>query len=369
MPPKKNQNKGTPVSYYWPKKRKATSPIQCSERTLPSSDSVLKIGQVLQSENGQENHGHSQIVNNSECTPFQFPLPNSTFFDFNFGQPLDYNTTVMNFPPFGSQQFAMQSPPFQQNFSTQSVPQWVTELKEDIKNIKTNMSKLDKIENMVDKINSKVDKLENHIHSVDKRVEEVEKSTKFLSAEYDETKQKLKSAKDDLGKLENQCKEFEKSLSNMKLQNQKLEDKTNDLEFRGLRENLLFHGIKELPSENCKEIIKTFISDTLGIEENIVLDRAHRLGKPKSYGTRPIVAKFHSYNDRELVRITATEKAEILKASDQGVGVQQTKAVLQKRRDMQPLVEREKAAGRAIKWAGSKLLARDHGGQFREVTS
>lgn len=104
-------------------------------------------------------------------------------------------------------------------------------------------------------------------------------------------------------------------------------------------------------------------TDDLNINEDIKLDRAHRLGKP-----RPIVVKFHSYKDRELVRTTAQTKAAELKSINQGVGIQQTKSVLQKRKTMNVAYEREKAAGRTVKWAGAKLLVRDGDvGNFREV--
>lgn len=50
--------------------------------------------------------------------------------------------------------------------------------------------------------------------------------------------------------------------------------------------------------------------------------------------------------------------------------MQQTKAVLTKRREMADIVDREKAAGRTIRWAGAKLLVRDGtSGNFRQVTS
>lgn len=82
-----------------------------------------------------------------------------------------------------------------------------------------------------------------------------------------------------------------------------------------------------------------------------------------------IVVKFHSYKERELVRTTAITKSANLKALNLGVGVQQTKTVLQKRRDLNAVYEREKAAGKTLKWAGAKLLVRDGDtGNFREVT-
>ena len=74
------------------------------------------------------------------------------------------------------------------------------------------------------------------------------------------------------------------------------------------------------------------------------------VGKPKGR-VRPIVVKFHSYTDRELIRTIANDKSDFLKKKNinQGVGVQQTKTVLQKRRDMSAVYDREKAADRTVK--------------------
>ena len=93
----------------------------------------------------------------------------------------------------------------------------------------------------------------------------------------------------------------------------------------------------------------------------------YRLGKPRGR-TRPIVVKFHQYSDRELIRTKAADKRDFLKTQNQGVGVQQTKAVLQKRKDLSAAFDREVAAGKTVKWAGSKLMVRDGpGGDFYEV--
>ena len=220
----------------------------------------------------------------------------------------------------------------------------------------------------VNKISSKVETLETKMKTMDTKVIEVEKSNKFISDEFDKTKQKLKSASDDVKRLNDKCKNFETAVQKLETQNKNLEDKTNYLEFRSLRENLLFHGIPESPNENCELLVKEFIGRHLEIRHVISIDRAHRLGKPKNK-TRPIVVKFHYYNQRELIRTTANDKIENLKALNLGVGVQQTKAVLQKRRDMSAIYDREKSAGRQLKWAGARLLVRDgNSGNFREVT-
>ena len=220
----------------------------------------------------------------------------------------------------------------------------------------------------MNRISSKVETLESKMKTMETKVQDCEKASTFINSEFEKTKEKLKSASDDVKRLNTRCKEFETVVKTLESKNKSLEDKTNDLEFRSMRENLLFHGIEELTGENCEMLVQQFIAERLNITETIHIDRAHRLGKPKGR-IRPIVVKFHEYRQRELVRVTAGEKSEALKDVNKGVGVQQTKAVLQKRREMNEIYDREKAAGRQVKWSGAKLLVRDGNvGNFREVT-
>ena len=104
----------------------------------------------------------------------------------------------------------------------------------------------------------------------DTRVNDVEKSKEFLSDAYEDTKTKLKSADSDLKKLNNRCKEFEDTVKTQKEKNETLEAKANDLEFRSMRENLLFHGMLGSTHEDCEAIIKTFIKEKLDIPQDPV---------------------------------------------------------------------------------------------------
>ncbi|KAH3734800.1 hypothetical protein DPMN_041248 [Dreissena polymorpha] len=146
---------------------------------------------------------------------------------------------------------------------------------------------------------------------------------------------------------------IEKCIDSFQTKLTQLENANDNLKFHNLRENLLFHGIKEShKQENCEELIKTLIQDVVHIEQNIELDRVHRIGKETLGKTRPIVAKFHHYSDRELVRKASIEKNQYLRALHQGVGIQQTKATMKKLRIKQHIVDRERNAGRTTKWAG-----------------
>ena len=50
--------------------------------------------------------------------------------------------------------------------------------------------------------------------------------------------------------LNKHCEELESTLKSVKAQNKELEYKTNDLEARSMRENLLFYGLNENKGED-----------------------------------------------------------------------------------------------------------------------
>ena len=393
MPPKKKGPKCESSGFYKPKqkskKRKNLSPIQVvSECSNKSDNRVNKGGNQVdnqvdnRTDKGDNKTGQqktSVISPEIYQQPKRFHQSSPSFFDFGPYYTSGANNMSMNFQqmPFGGQY--MQSPPFGSQIPTPGPnappqpspqpPQWAIEIMEDIKTIKSSMSKIDSIEKFVNKINLKVENLETKVKTIDSKVTETEKSSAFLNSEVESTKKKLKNAEEEMKKMSDKCKNFEKLCETMETKTLNLEAKTNDLEARGLRENLLFHGIPETTGENCETLVKDFINEKLLIMQNITLDRAHRLGKPRTGKTRPIVCKFHYYSERELVRITAQTKTDELKHIHQGVGIQQTKSVLQKRRDLSAVYDREKAAGRTVKWAGSRLMVRDgNEGDFHEVT-
>ncbi|CAG2246306.1 unnamed protein product [Mytilus edulis] len=75
---------------------------------------------------------------------------------------------------------------------------------------------------------------------------------------------------------------------------------------RSMRENAIVIGVHERKEENVKAELKLIFKNVLKITENIKIDRAHRIGtQTNQNSTRPIVVKFHDYNDREHVINTA----------------------------------------------------------------
>ena len=75
-----------------------------------------------------------------------------------------------------------------------------------------------------------------------------------------------------------------------------------------MRDNLIFHGIKEESGEkdnDCVSMVLELIEEKLeiaGAKATIRLNRAHHLGKYNNTKTRPIVAKFVYYPEPEIPR-------------------------------------------------------------------
>ena len=343
------------------KKRKSISPLQNSELNSGTISNRLGSNEPLSSQwllnssspinetQKKRFHNYYTVPAYYEFSPFVDNLNNIPTMSLNFQQipqqmPFGGSVNMQSPPPFGS------GPQYSGPSVASSMmppPSWATEIMEDIKSIKSSMAKIDNIEKMVNKMTVKVDTFETKVKAIDTRVNDVEKSNTFLSDTYEDTKTKLKSADSDIKKLNNRCKEFENTVKTLKEKNDVLEARANDLEFRSMRENLLFHGMIENQHEDCEAIVKQFIKEKLDIDQDIIIDRAHRLGKPRGR-TRPIVVKFHQYSDRELIRTKAADKRDFLKTQNQGVGVQQTKAVLQKRKDLSAAFDREVAAGKTV---------------------
>ena len=88
--------------------------------------------------------------------------------------------------------------------------------------------------------------------------------------------------------------------NNLKTQLQDLARKTDDLECRSKRNNLIFYGIPRADnatSQDC-EGVRDLITDKLELADDIEFDRVHRLsGKPNS----SVVARCSFYKHKELI--------------------------------------------------------------------
>lgn len=89
-----------------------------------------------------------------------------------------------------------------------------------------------------------------------------------------------------------------------------LEYKSIYLDARGRRKNLVFVGFTEERGEDCKLKIQNFVRNKLEIQSEIVIDRAHRLGKYKRHSNRSIIVAFRDYSATEAILFGASKLKE-----------------------------------------------------------
>ena len=94
------------------------------------------------------------------------------------------------------------------------------------------------------------------------------------------------------------------------------ENKLIDLECRSRRNNLIFHGVKESNGEDPMQIVHDIIHHECRIDDTVILERAHRLGKRRAWKNRPIIVKFLDYNDKMFVKSKRFHLPQSLSISD-----------------------------------------------------
>ena len=337
-------------------KRKATSPLIDTEQRDQASEQF---------------NGHVRNINSA----FNFPNPQNQSLMMNFSQ---QGTFGQGNPMYGSGPGPGSYPPPSQSPTTTQMtsfgmpgippappnppvgpPSWATELMNDIKHIKLSLGKLDEIEKTVNMINLKVSDLETKVHTIDSRVITVEKSCAFMDGENDDRKKELKAAKTEVTSLKSRCETLENKNKNYMEQCAKLGSKVTDLESRSMRDNLLFYGVPEGGNtENCELMIKNVMAEKLNIPDvhTIMFDRVHRVGSASHNKVRPIVAKFHYYNQREIVRQASYDRAEELKNHNLGVGIQWPQQIRDARKALYPIMQQAKNDGKTVKLVKDKLF-------------
>ena len=377
MPPKeksKNRKSGDR------NKRKNISPLFEDSKVSSNQDRPpFKTGSNKKENVNKQNVNKQSTPDNqskrfhySSSSPPQYFVFDTPSSNCNNGQ---INMNNMNNNPFPPLQYAGQfgqSPQSQCNSQFMSPnpytqpPQWAESVMADLKSIKANVSKIESIEKTVTSINYKLSDLEKKVTNIDKRVGDVEAASQFISTKFDQQKGDLETAKADMKMLKDSCENLKSNLETLELKHTQMKSKVSDCEYRSMRDNLIFYGIKrqhsqpnsmEQEPENCEDLVKNFIGNHLKIDaSNILFDRAHRLGNSLSKSTLPIVVKFHYYQDREKIRNAATQLRDELKQNNYGVGVQLPKEWRESRKSLYPVMQAERRKGNNTRFIGEKLF-------------
>ena len=194
---------------------------------------------------------------------------------------------------------------------------------------------------MKSETNSKLDHVSNQINNLTESVASLQEKVRSLNEEVHELKGEVQELRETNSELQERLKRSE-----MKLE---------DLESRSRRNNIVVHGLKPVVEghetwEHCEQALQSMFRDKLGIEEELVLDRAHRMRHGDS--NSPIVARFAFFKDRERV-LKLKQK---LKNTKIFVGEDFSKSVREIRRKLSPFLKKAKQDGARCRMVFDHLM-------------
>lgn len=203
--------------------------------------------------------------------------------------------------------------------------------------------RLDSIEKSVSDISTKVKSMDEKVMALENKIGNIEQSREFDSRSMDE----MRGRHNEMDKMLKEIRKSQKALSDGE---NKVKEQLVDLKCREMRDNLLFYNVDEERGETddaCMEKVLGIIEDEMRIENarrDVRLHRAHRIGRFINGKTRPIVAKFVLYPDRERVRKAGSVLREA--NSKYGVSQQFPKEIQDRRKALVPIMKQARNEGK-----------------------
>ena len=180
--------------------------------------------------------------------------------------------------------------------STIEVTQSTPSIQEQFNTLATLPDRLASIEKLVTGMSSKLLKLD----SIEKIASDTHTTIEHLTNSIEQVRALAQSATQEVSK----CERVIQELTNKTKQIDILKERLIQAEAYSRRDNLLFEGVQETQGEDCEQKILDIIVKDLkinGAHQQIRFTRVHRLGGKHPNKTRPIIAKFHFFKDRQTV--------------------------------------------------------------------
>ena len=126
------------------------------------------------------------------------------------------------------------------------------------------------------------------------RLSKVEEGFKRVEDQLKEEKEESRKLREEVRCLREENEERERRFV-------ALEGRVIDQEARSRRNNLIIHGLEETEKEECVPVVKKLFMEKCNVD-NIIIERAHRIGAKKGDKTRPMIVRFLDYNDKIRVK-------------------------------------------------------------------
>lgn len=235
---------------------------------------------------------------------------------------------------------------------TSLIVEMINKLDTRLNSIENNISKLGQIQDEVSKVRADVYDLKAANRTLHTKFDELEVFSQSMSNVSDEFYNHKRYCSNTFNDLQAQNRQLHNKVNILQSENAEFKEKLIELQWRSMRDNLIFVGIAESEdpsSENCEKLVRNFLEEhverdpTINPDNSIVINdlvfsRVHRLGGPKP---RPIVAKFLHSKQREVIK-TAGIKLNKQK-KDVYINEQFPPLMEERRRQLFPIMRRMKS--------------------------
>lgn len=209
-----------------------------------------------------------------------------------------------------------------------------------------------------------VNQINEEIKFVKTEVNELKASAQYSSRDIDDIKSNLKF-------VETRGQSLEALVDGHSNEIIEMADKQEYIENQNRRNNVKLIGVPESDTGveswvESEEIVKCKVKEALKIEDDLVIERAHRVGQRKRFHTRrdgsvapakprPIVAKFLNWKQREVVINTARK----IKPQDIKFVEDFSQRTLLRRSQQIPELQKARDDGKIAFFVGGNLVIKD----------
>ena len=217
------------------------------------------------------------------------------------------------------------------------------------------------------------DDIKLEIRSLKKDVEDLKVSLQFSQAQFDDHKKTVDTVKSKMEEIDDRVKYLEsysEDTYNLENRCEEIEEKQEYLENMSRRNNIKVLDLPEEEGEktwaDTEELVKKTVKEQLHYEDDVHIERAHRMGKPRplfvmnSDGTktksRPrLIARFSSWKEKEAILATARK----VKPKQIKFFQDLSSRTLKKRAEKIPDLIRERKKGKITYFILDRLIVRE----------
>lgn len=330
-------------------------------RNVSSSQTGHVNNEVMASGSGNKNIPQQSVTHSTPIVQYSQPMqpmqPAMASLNGSYQLPMmKYNTSpICGYPPPMSQV----GENCQNQFETLDYSSKIDQIAAKLDLVCGKLTKLDDIESRMTSFESSIGTVLQEVNKLKSQTSEMDKGLEVMNSLFEENKKEFCDMKKVVNNLVKENSSLKDDVSFVASDLHDLRERHIELQSRTMRDNLIFTGIHEDDSEDTEDteqVLSNFIKTNLEINtESISFERVHRMGKKLRGKSRPIIAKFSKFKDRELVRKQAPI---VLKRSENrnfGVNEQYPKEINDRRKELYPHLKSARRSGRKASLIYDKL--------------